>query len=47
MKKRVLCGFALFTVSAFAVHAQVKVYDGTLSLPYCQEGTPNPNASFD
>jgi tetratricopeptide (TPR) repeat protein len=47
MKKRVLCGLALLTVSACALHAQVKVHEGTLSLPYYQEGPPNPNAPFD
>jgi tetratricopeptide (TPR) repeat protein len=47
MKKRLLCGLAILVVSGCALDAQVKVYEGTLSLPYYQEGPPNPNAPFD
>jgi hypothetical protein len=47
MKMRVLCGLALLVVSACALDAQVKVYESTLSLPWYQEGPPNPNAPFD
>ena len=38
---------ALFAVSGCASYAQVKVYESTLTLPYYQEGPPNPNAPFD
>jgi Flp pilus assembly protein TadD len=45
--KRILCGLAALALSTCALHAQVKVYQGTLSLPYYQEGPPNPNPPFD
>jgi hypothetical protein len=47
MKTRMLCGLVLVAVSACGLHAQVKAYEGTLSLSYYQEGPPNPNAPFD
>lgn len=47
MNKRTLCGFAALVFLPYTVHAQVKVYEGTLSLPYYQEGPPNPNPPFD
>lgn len=47
MKKLVLFGLTILISSACALDAQVKVYQGTLSLPYYQEGPPNPNAPFD
>src|SRR5579863_322678 len=47
MKNHVLCCLTLLTVTTTALRAQVKVYEGTLSLPYYQEGPPNPNAPFD
>lgn len=47
MNKRVLCGLAALALSSCALHAQVKVYEGKLSLPYYQEGPPNPNPPFD
>ncbi|HVT99368.1 MAG TPA: DUF5107 domain-containing protein [Acidobacteriaceae bacterium] len=47
MKKRVLCSLAALALSTCALPAQVKVYQGTLSLPYYQEGPPNPNPPFD
>lgn len=47
MKKLVLCSLAALALSTCTLHAQVKVYEGTLSLPYYQEGPPNPNPPFD
>jgi len=47
MMKRVFCTLALFALAASALHAQVKVWEGTLTLPWYQEGPPNPNAPFD
>lgn len=43
---RALCGLFCLAFSVCAL-AQVRVYEGTLSLPYYQEGPPNPNAPFD
>ncbi len=34
-------------VSALAVHAQVRVWQGTLTLPTYEEGMPDPNPPFD
>jgi len=34
-------------LSALAVHAQVRVWQGTLTLPTYEEGAPDPNPPFD
>ena len=45
--KQVLLGVAAFALSFFPLHAQVRVWQGTLRLPFYQEGPPNPNPPFD
>lgn len=47
MKKLFLRGLALAVLPFLPLHAQVRVYEGTLSLPTYQEGPPNPNPPFD
>ena len=46
MTKRVLAGFA-FLALALPLRAQVQVYEGSLTLPFYEEGPPNPNPPFD
>lgn len=47
MNKRIFCGLAALALLPCTLPAQVKVYEGTLTLPYYQEGPPNPNPPFD
>jgi tetratricopeptide (TPR) repeat protein len=47
MKKHPLCGLAFLAVAICSLQAQVQVYEGTLSLPFYEEGPPNPNPPFD
>lgn len=47
MNKLLVCGLAALALVPCALNAQVKVYEGKLSLPYYQEGPPNPNPPFD
>jgi Tfp pilus assembly protein PilF len=37
----------VFLFSAIPTHAQVRVWEGTLTLPVTEEGNPDPNPAFD
>ena len=47
MTKRAFAGLAFLILALLPLRAQVQVYEGTLSLPFYQEGPPNPNPPFD
>ena len=37
----------LLTITISSAHAQVRVWQGTLTLPTYEEGLPDPNPPFD
>ncbi len=47
MTKRAFAGLAFLFIAFVPLRAQVQVYEGTLNLPFYQEGPPNPNPPFD